>query len=67
MARDQIAELQYWFPDGDWEFGTMWQSANSRPDARNLSARRKSDGRLLTDPTVPGLREKILREKERPR
>lgn len=64
---DQIAQLEHLFPDAGWVFGTIWQSANSGPDARSLTARRKSDGVLLADPTVPGLAEKIRHEEERPR
>ena len=60
--RDQIAELERRFPDGGWVFGTVWQSANSRPDARNLTARRLSDGTLLTAPDVPSLAQAIRRE-----
>ena len=57
---DQIAELEHLFPGSGWLFGTVWQSANSGPDARSLTARK--DGVLLADPTVPGLAEKIRNE-----
>jgi hypothetical protein len=62
-VEDQIAQLEHLFPDSGWVFGTMWQSANSRPDARSLTARRGDV--LLADPTVPGLAEKIRHEEER--
>jgi hypothetical protein len=58
--RDDVADLAAEFPH--WEFGTMWQSANSGPDGRNLMAYRASV--LLTAPTAAGLREKIRLEEE---
>lgn len=58
---DQITELEHLFPDG-WVFGKVWQTANSGPDAVNLTARRVSDGVLLAAQTVPALAEKIRRE-----
>jgi hypothetical protein len=53
-----VADLAAEFPH--WEFKTVWQSAGSGPDARNLLA--CQDGVLLADATAAGLREKIRRE-----
>ena len=58
----QIAELEHLFPDSGWVFGKVWQSANSRPDALSLTARR--GGVLLAAPDVPSLAEKIRHEEE---
>jgi hypothetical protein len=59
---DRIGELERMFPDSGWVFGVVWRSANSGPDARNLTARR--GGVLLVAPTVPGLAEKVRRAEE---
>lgn len=56
----QIAELEHLFAGRGWRFGSVWQSAASGPDAKNLTAAR--DGVLLAAPDVPTLAEKIRRE-----
>jgi hypothetical protein len=45
-----------------WRFGSVWQSAGSGPDRRNLTATRNSDGLLLAAPNEALLREKIRHE-----
>lgn len=62
MTDEQIAELEHLFPGAGWVFGTVWQSANSRPDAKNLTARK--GGVLLAAPDVPSLAEKIRHEED---
>ena len=56
----QVAELERLFEGSGWVFGTRWQSANSGPDAKNLTARRGNV--LLTAMTVPALAQKIRHE-----
>ena len=59
----QIAELEHLFPGSGWVFGKVWQSVQSGPDKRNLTAQR--DGVLLAAPDVPSLAEKIRHEEGR--
>ena len=58
MTDSDVTALAAEFPS--WRIGSVWQTAASRPDARNLTASR--DGVLLAAPTVAGLREKIRHE-----
>lgn len=55
---DDLAELREQFPD--WRFGTVWATAGTRPDVRNLTASR--DGVLLAAPNRFMLAEKIRLE-----
>ena len=49
---DGLEQLRGQYPD--WQFGTVWVTAASRPDARRLWA--SKDQILLTAWTVPELR-----------
>jgi hypothetical protein len=57
---DALAKLRQDFPA--WQFGTVWASAASGPDARRLWASR--DGVLLSAWTAPELRLEIAREED---
>jgi hypothetical protein len=56
-----VAELQAEFPG--WIFGSVWATANSRPDARRLTAQRGAI--LITAWDAGGLRENIRHEERR--
>jgi hypothetical protein len=51
-------EIEAEFPE--WRIGSVWQSAGSGPDRRNLTASR--NGVLLAAPDAALLREKIRHE-----
>ena len=53
-----LERLRAEFPG--WRFGMVWQTANSGPDARSLTASR--GGVLLSAPDAAALAEKIRRE-----
>lgn len=55
------AQIEAEFPG--WRIGSVWQSAGTGPDARNLTASR--NGVLLTALTAAELREKIRHEEAR--
>lgn len=55
-----VALLQADYPS--WDIDTMWTTASNGPDYRILTARRRSDGRLLADRTRAGLARKIRQE-----
>jgi len=61
MPPDDLDQLRAEFPA--WQFGTVWASAASGPDARRLWASKGTV--LLTDWDAAGLRMSISAEEER--
>jgi len=61
MTGEDVTALAAQFPG--WRIGTIWQSAGSGPDARNLTASR--DGVLLAAADAESLAAKIRHEEAR--
>lgn len=61
-VRDEIAELEHLFPGSGWVFGSIWRSAASGPDHRNLTARRGTV--FLTAADVPSLAALVRHEED---
>lgn len=60
---DEIAQLEHLFKGSGWRFGSVWRSAASGPDYRNLTARKGT--MLLTAADVPSLAALVRHEEAR--